>query len=133
MPEFCKMFPTPKILDVCTLLNIYPDMSWFPKTKVAECPDCSQHFASQKKSGEDGENVGEDEKGLQSTLYKLQNQLQDDDQQRISSLENDLIKAKLDLAEARERGDQLELRLYAANAPAAEKSWYKKITNQMKK
>ena len=123
---------------VVTSLKIFPlncqtVFFSFPQTKVAECPNCSQHFASQQKLGEDGENVGEDEKGLQSTLFKLQNQLQGDDQQRISSLENELITAKLDLAEARERADQLELRLYAANAPSAEKSWYKKITNQMKK
>ncbi len=49
-------------------------------------------------------------------------------------MENELIAAKLSLAEAREHADQLELKLHAANVlAAAEKPWYKKIANQAKK
>ena len=60
--------------------------------------------------------------------------LQDDDKARIITLENELIAAKLNLAEAKERSDHLELKLHAATASAsAEKSWFKKITNQSKR
>ncbi len=48
-------------------------------------------------------------------------------------LENELIAAKLSLAEAREHADKLELKLHnATTLAAAEKPWYKKITNQTK-
>lgn len=61
-------------------------------------------------------------------------ELKDDAKERtITSLENELIAAKMNLAEARERADHLELKLHGATLAAAEKSWFKKITNQNKK
>ena len=66
---------------------------------------------------------------MSSTLSKAKY----DDKENITSLESELISAKLSLAEARELTDQLELKLHAATTAAAEKPWYKKITNQTRK
>ena len=94
---------------------------------MRECPNCSKYFERPNASPTGNEPEAKD--GLQSTLQLLQ----DDDKQKIISLENELISAKLSLAEAREYADHLELKLHSANAAASEKSWFKKITNQNRK
>eukprot|EP00794_Sanderia_malayensis_P016011 gene16011-17628_t len=100
------------------------------KSKVGECLECSKYFKNEIKQSDCEDNDDQSNEGLKSTLSKIQN----DDKEKILLLENELIAAKLSLAEAKEYSDQLELKLHAASTTtAAEKPWYKKIANQAKK
>jgi len=99
------------------------------KSKVSECPECSKFLGSQQHSSNGGSSVGKEGDADLQLFVKLK----DDDKERITILENELISAKMNLAEAKERADHLELKLHAASTASAEKSWFKKITNQSKK
>ena len=96
---------------------------------MSECPDCSKFLDDQQRTSNGGKSGGTEGDVDMPILTKMQ----DDDKERITALENELISAKMNLAEAKERADHLELKLHAATTAAAEKSWFKKITNQSKK
>ena len=95
---------------------------------MSECPECSKILDDQQHTSNGASSESKGEADLQMLM-----KLQDDDKERIIILENELISAKLNLAEAKERADHLELKLHAATTAAGEKSWFKKITNQSKK
>ena len=96
---------------------------------MSECPECSKFLDSHQHSSNGGASEGKEGDADLQLFVKLK----DDDKERITILENELIAAKMNLAEAKERADHLELKLHAANTALAEKSWFKKITNQSKK
>ena len=67
--------------------------------------------------------------GLKLAFSKLQER---DSEREVRDLEAELVQTKLDLAEAQDRADQLELKLQALTA-AAERPWYKKMSIPTKK
>lgn len=88
---------------------------------MAKCESCTTALLKNIYPDEDGEGDDGDKPVVTKLLSK------EDHEEQMRSLEEELIKTKVALAEEKNRADEIEMKLHSV-VSANEKPWYKKVT-----